>query len=330
MEPENDHESNLRKEEEIRHVPATGPELCIRKLLAVLHDPAKEDVRTMIEKVCRCEDPEGGTVTYNTGRLDAVRRYVCALERDLQMIATNEIEQSSRTWRELRARRITSTAASNILGTNPHSKLKGDLPKIAQSIVHRDLDEEDQLSRKSPLMRYGIVHEKDGLHLYECYKYLQLLTTSSLSPQASDLEEPGRGFWIEKVGIKIHPRFPWLSASPDFVAHFRDTTSWLGEIKCPFPADRVFGGARNEDKKKSIIYDEIPHYYYDQIQLAMAVFGFDYCDFVVWTEEQTKIERYLFDREYFSKFMFPALQHFFLCHFVPEFVAAAAAEENRQ
>ena len=56
-------------------------------------------------------------------------------------------------------------------------------------------------------------------------------------------------------GLLVHPEHTWLAASPDGVT----TTGACVEIKCPL--------------KRKIIPGEVPHHYYPQLQVQMAVCG---------------------------------------------------------
>lgn len=58
-----------------------------------------------------------------------------------------------------------------------------------------------------------------------------------------------------------HKAIPFLAASPDFVT----ASGWAGEVKCP---------------PKRPITDEVPKYYYPQLQLVMEVLDLDWCFFV--------------------------------------------------
>jgi putative phage-type endonuclease len=66
------------------------------------------------------------------------------------------------------------------------------------------------------------------------------------------------------VGLVVHPDLPWLGASPDGVTN----TGRLIEIKCPY--------RRKPDPQT------VPHHYYPQIQVQLAVTGLDQCYFVQW------------------------------------------------
>jgi len=52
----------------------------------------------------------------------------------------------------------------------------------------------------------------------------------------------------------------------------------------------------------------------------MALMQLPFCDFVIWTKENTCIERYYFDCYYVEKQLFPRLQHFYIFEFLHRFL----------
>jgi hypothetical protein len=183
---------------------------------------------------------------------------------------------------------------------------------------------------KSIAMNHGVIHEKDGLSAYMNWKSNQLMHNAlelySEDPSNISTEETIR---IHTPGFLVSERWPWLGASPDFITEYEITKiatgeteihQWLGEIKCPFPAMR--GPNRGIAKP----YEKIPHHYYDQIQGSMGILGLLYCDFVIWTEQRTVVERYLFDEDYFYNELLPCLQKFYLYSLLPRFLAKERGE----
>lgn len=163
------------------------------------------------------------------------------------------------------------------------------------------------------------------------------------------------GCTVSLVGLLVSLEHGWLGASPDFVvdepadalhpcpkpanAHH----SWdpvvvphagldmtkdpevppvptdgsvaivrgCGEIKCP-AAVKQFYSVKKEHARHGI-----PAQYYDQIQGAMAVNGWPWCDFVVYTPEATQITRLWRNENYWKIVLFPALERFYFNRFLP-------------
>jgi hypothetical protein len=104
-------------------------------------------------------------------------------------------------------------------------------------------------------------------------------------------------FKVTRTGLRLHPSYPYLGASPDGIISCSCCGPGLLEIKCPY-------SKRNEDVSK--IND--PHFYlkdtgvgkkldrrhdyFMQIQGQLFVCDiYEYCDFVRWTPMGVHIER---------------------------------------
>ena len=85
-----------------------------------------------------------------------------------------------------------------------------------------------------------------------------------------------------------------------------DTVFGGGEIKCPAA-------------QKTVLYSEQPQHfehgfpvqYYDQIQGAMAINGWSFCDAVVHTTQRTEVTRFYFNETYWNTVLFPAVEDFY-------------------
>lgn len=67
-----------------------------------------------------------------------------------------------------------------------------------------------------------------------------------------------------EFGLIVHPKYPWLAASPDGIT----TSGRMIEIKCPM--------------YREIIPGHVPHHYYPQIQTQMEVCDLNFCIFCQW------------------------------------------------
>jgi hypothetical protein len=80
---------------------------------------------------------------------------------------------------------------------------------------------------------------------------------------------------------------------------------WLLELKCPF---------------SMVFYGRIKLIYYDQIIFIMALKGHKVSDFVVRITKYTVVQRYLFNRRYWSEILKPKMLHWYTTVFVPRLV----------
>jgi hypothetical protein len=85
-----------------------------------------------------------------------------------------------------------------------------------------------------------------------------------------------------------------------------------GEIKCPAAKVKVF----YSEKAEHATYG-FPVYYYDQIQGAMAINSWPWCDVVIFTPERTQVTRFSRNEPYWSRVLFPKLHAFYFQMFLP-------------
>ena len=107
----------------------------------------------------------------------------------------------------------------------------------------------------NPATQWGVDHEPDALAAYQ--KMQDVVSKSDR---------------VALTGFHVHPLYPWLGASPDFLIGDKG----LGEIKCP---------------ANQTLYEEIPPYYMAQIQGQMEVTDRFWCEFVCWTPTAMRIWR---------------------------------------
>jgi putative phage-type endonuclease len=106
---------------------------------------------------------------------------------------------------------------------------------------------------------------------------------------------------IDFPGLLVNLAYPWIGCSPDGIVTLNGVR-FLLEIKCPF---------------KKAFYDSIPPYYYAQIQ---GICGFEclpWCDFVTYTPQALRVQRFMFDKPYFEDILLPGLEHFYFAEFLP-------------
>ena len=85
-----------------------------------------------------------------------------------------------------------------------------------------------------------------------------------------------------------------------------------GEIKCPAATPKEFYSAKGKHAKYGF-----PDFYYDQIQGAMAINSWPFCDAVVYTPDGTQVTRFRRNVRYWVNVLFPALEEFYFTLFIP-------------
>lgn len=133
---------------------------------------------------------------------------------------------------------------------------------------------------------------------------------------------------VEKTGLHIHPKYPFLAASPDRIVKDGSAVGVL-EVKCPFSKARMTAEEACRDRNFccKLVNGEVQlrrdHAYFYQVQGQMAVTGVEWCDFVIWTNagnsgRSTHVERVFFDTVFWHTELLPALLYFLRYALVPE------------
>ena len=127
---------------------------------------------------------------------------------------------------------------------------------------------------------------------------------------------------VEKCGIFVNPKFPYLGASPDGIID--DKT--IIEVKCPYNGrnSNVLPGkffpflCYNENLE--IVLKQNHNYYY-QIMGQLAISKSNVCQFIVFTLKDVFVQKILFDNEFFENNMLPKLSDFFAKNYRPYIVS---------
>lgn len=109
-------------------------------------------------------------------------------------------------------------------------------------------------------------------------------------PDAINAYEIETGNLVLPSGLIVHPVHDWLAVSPDGIVPDRGSV----ECKSPFSCKP---------------HEEVPEHYRPQCIGVAGTSGADWCDFVSWTPEETRIWRVAFSEEYWE-WMFPLLKDF--------------------
>ncbi|XP_028517658.1 uncharacterized protein LOC110248026 [Exaiptasia diaphana] len=128
---------------------------------------------------------------------------------------------------------------------------------------------------------------------------------------------------VKEDRILVHGRWPYLGASPDGIVNCDCRGKGCCEIKCPF----CFKNATTEqlagEKSSCLTVIDVKisldhkHAYYYQVQAQIFITETDYCDFVVWTEQDIHIERVFPDEAFWDEAREKASK-FFLVGILPE------------
>uniref|UniRef100_A0A8C6KPA7 YqaJ viral recombinase domain-containing protein n=1 Tax=Nothobranchius furzeri TaxID=105023 RepID=A0A8C6KPA7_NOTFU len=196
-------------------------------------------------------------------------------------------EQSSCSeWHQLRRCRITSTKFREVCHTRAESS--------AENLAKRLLGPSYQTAD----MRRGLALENIAIE-----EYCKLREVNHYP-----------------CGFLIHPDAPWMGATPDGIVYDPEGQPVFGllEIKCP--------NVRSYVDCPYIVIKEGTHTlrrshpYYWQIQGQMLISGCEWCDFVVYTEDDMFIQRICSDREVFQTIKVK-VGHFFFYFFLNAFLA---------
>lgn len=193
-------------------------------------------------------------------------------------------DQRTDDWHKARSNRITASRFGEIAGNN---KYQTDQAVLVQDLLWKTF-------QGNAATEWGTLHEPDALAEYE----------------NTMKKHWGPEFTVTQQGLYVPVDKPWLGVSVDglvYNPYEKDPNMRLGgiEIKCPF-------------RKK--FYPSIPAYYYDQIQGTMGILKRPWWDFVTWTPTQTKVERFLFNEEYYTTSLYPKLEEFYMTVYMPQLI----------
>ncbi|XP_062393358.1 uncharacterized protein LOC134080770 [Sardina pilchardus] len=208
--------------------------------------------------------------------------HMASLETSLEMAHKIEVstkKQSTCTeWHQLRHPRITSTRFREV----SHTKALTSAENLAKRLLrpcHQTAD-----------MRRGLEMECTAIE-----EYCRVREVNHY-----------------QCGFLIHPDAPWMGSSPDGIVYDPKSQPVFGlvEVKCPNVPSYV-------DCPYIALSDGTPslrktHPYFWQIQGQMLISGCEWCDFVVYTQEDMFVERIPRDNE-ITDIIKERVDHFFFC-----------------
>ena len=234
---------------------------------------------------------------------------------DAQITAISKLAQGTDEWLASRVGRMTTSNWGAAAGHNKYDPHGEELLKRMLGL---------SAFKGNAATRYGSEHEDVAAELYTLTAQARVLMNdwSSIAEDVTvaDYEAAGAmagagasmgadpaDYRVEYPGLCVWGEHPWAGGSPDGIIHTASGEVGLLEIKCPF---------------RKLLYGDIPHYYYDQIQGTMGILGLPWCDFVVYTPTKTSVQRFDFDAAYFEGELYPAVHDFYWNRYLPAQILA--------
>jgi putative phage-type endonuclease len=116
--------------------------------------------------------------------------------------------------------------------------------------------------------------------------------SSALLEYSAQYKKDHTNVKIDKCGLFINPKYPHLGASPDGLVSCDCCGEGVIEVKCPFCVkDKKI--SESDDKIEFLNHGKLKenHKYYYQVQTQMLITEKEFCDFVVWTQEDMTVQR---------------------------------------
>lgn len=194
-------------------------------------------------------------------RLTVTENEVTAVE------STTRNQTFSPVWYRFRAGRIT---ASKMKAVNRTSILK------PSASLLRQICYPIEMKFSTPATRWGCEHEIIARDAYETM-----------------FTDRHPNFLIENCGLFLSGEYPYLGATPDGIVDCSCCGRGCMEIKCPFCTKDQF---KNEsvsclEEVDGQLRLKRDSQYYFQVQTQLHVCNLQYCDFVVWTNNDIFVER---------------------------------------
>ncbi|KAI2646375.1 hypothetical protein H4Q32_028342 [Labeo rohita] len=121
-------------------------------------------------------------------------------------------------------------------------------------------------------------------------------------------------------GLIIHPNAPWLGASPDGVVFDPTDNPQFGlvEIKCPNVKNIV--DCKYLQMDHGFLTLKKSHAYYFQVQGQLLVSGMQWCDFMVWAQEDYFVQRIYSDTSV-HKVIREKVDYFYFYTYMPKYLS---------
>lgn len=192
-------------------------------------------------------------------------------QAEIVELATRK-QSADKQWFSFRSGRVTASRLKRVCRTQ--------LSKPSVSLV-KDICYPANHAFYSKATQWGCDHEQTARQ-----QYCDLM---------NDTHE---NFAIRESGLSLHPDMPFFGATPDGIVSCDCCGEGILEVKCPFCKRSLHLAEAADDGKFCLqtttdgtLHLKEAHQYYYQIQMQIAVCQKDYCDFVVWTEQDLHLER---------------------------------------
>ena len=179
----------------------------------------------------------------------------------------------------------------------------------------------------TPAMRWGKENED---HAHETYVH----NRSSV----------GEKMVVTPCGLQLMADKSYLGTSPDGLVLCTSVDTLCNdclEIKCPYSIDgsvtvklspqciaEKFGDKFfMKCRRDGSLYLPHDHVYYAQVQGEMAILGVEWCDFVVYSNEEIVIDRILANVDYWDR-LSEKLEEFHVQHVIPEVLSGKIFQEE--
>lgn len=226
------------------------------------------------------------------------------------------IDQREPAWHRARAGRLTGSRVGAAASHNPYSTPANLIhewlyvPVVDNAAMKHGRDNEGpsrdmyrQLKMKQNVPeKQQIEYAAPPTYLDEDFRQLDDVEYPEFSNEPYDIH-------IDVRGLVVHPTVCHYGYSSDGEIFETTDDKGLLEIKCP---------------RK--MYPQVPWMYYDQIQFGMYNLGLKWCDFWVWTPQQTSLNRYSFNEQYWEHDLHPKLETFYHDQFLPAAIEAIEKE----
>ena len=205
-----------------------------------------------------------------------------------------EDDQRTIGWKQARMGRVTGSTVSECIGnksfrlnksplesqTNPLTNDPLEDPIVQVALEIAGVKEKVFTEESKRAIDHGILHESNGRDWYSRVNQVQVI------------EAP---FGVPKFDGRI-------GASPDGIIIQNNQEMGLLEIKCPQRVYQSIIDYINHDKPYTEEYSHIPRGHYDQMQMNLAIFNKEWCDYLIYCtpEEFVFLERVHRNRKYWD------------------------------
>jgi putative phage-type endonuclease len=241
----------------------------------IMFDPNNQIAKNLLEQEIRGDFPEQRTEKWYAARKDMLTAseissclgcniYMSGYELLLKKLEKHTNPNSKETHANPNSKETHANPNSKETHANPNSKETHANPNSKETHVNPNSKE----THATP--NFKAIHPHDAV-VSELPKETAVDWGVKFEMVATQFYEYLKKEKVYSVGLVTHTKYKWLGASPDGLM----MSGRLLEIKCPF---------------RRIISDEIPIYYWIQVQIQLEVCNLDECDYLECEFHQYKSE----------------------------------------